>query len=327
MCCLAVVVVSSVLFAEDLGEGLRLFDAGKYAEAKVYFTDHLQSHPDCPEALYYLGRLESDGAASQSYFRTLWSKHPRHGLADDALYAICQYHYAKGYYITAMKMYRDLVSSYPESGYVDDAAYWIGGCYLAIDQPDSALQIFQSFASEYADSDWRGPALLGVGDALFAQGKYQEAIQAYHRLAVSPVDSNFSSAALYRLGQCHERLGEESSAQEQYDRLIEKYPHSLEARLISGRQEEKAVSAVTRREMYTIQVGAFARKENAIRLHDRLARLGYEVSLAAKQGEGGKTLHVVRVGTYDSREAADKVARRIEREEGVQPQVFMKDGN
>lgn len=315
-------ILSPGVHAEDVEHGLNLYSTGRFDEAKRFFTEFLQSNPDHPEALFYLGKLELDGAASQKQFRTLWIKHPHHSLADDALYAVCQYHYAKGYYVSSGRMYRDLVKSYPESEYADDAAYWAASCHLVAERPDSALMDWRTFVAAYPNSDLHDWAILGIGDALFALNRYDEAISEYKRILQTSSARELKPSALYRLGQCYEYLKQSETARGYYDRIIEEYPQSLEGSSLTGQRERKTDSPHQGNQVYIIQVGAFAHKQNAIRLHDRLARKGYEIEMVSKFRADGTQLHAVQIGTFTMKEDAQVVVERLEREERLQPRII-----
>jgi TolA-binding protein len=317
-------ILSTLLVAEDVQQGVSFFVEGRYDEAKALFESFLQSHPDHPEALFYLGRLETDGAAAQKYFRTVWTKHPNHPLADDALLTMCQYHFAKGYYVTAGKRYRDLVKTYPESEYADDATYWSGTCYLVAERPDSALMEWRSLLTTHPQSELRDWAVLGVGDALMALNKANDALSEYKRIVDSSTDQQVQSAALYRLGQCHESLQHSATAREYYNRVIQEYPQSYEGAILTGQRQKTSGSFPQANHTYTIQVGAFAHKANAIRLHDALSQKGYDVEVVSKNTESGTLLHAVQIGTYVMKEDAQVVVERLEREERLQPRIISK---
>ena len=308
----------------ELEKGLNLYDSGQFEEARVFFETYLETHPDHPEALYYLGTLEMDGAKSQKYFRTLWINHPIHPFAADALFAICQYHYAKGYYITAGKMFQDLVKNYPESDVADDATYWSALCHLVAQHPDSALFMWQTFLKDYPKSNMYDWAVLGVGDALFALTKYDDACREYRKIVDSPFGEDLKCTALYRLGNCYERLGDSASAQKCYDTIVEQFPHCYERILIKGHVRNEHDSGRRVSETYSLQIGAFVHKENAIKLQNVLSGKGYEVTITSKYKDDGTLLHAVHVGSYSTKEQAQSVAERLEREEGFQPHIVPK---
>ncbi|MBI4716063.1 MAG: SPOR domain-containing protein, partial [Nitrospirae bacterium] len=63
---------------------------------------------------------------------------------------------------------------------------------------------------------------------------------------------------------------------------------------------------------YTVQVGAFAEKENALRLMDRLKRDYLDVVMVPHETPRG-TLFRVRIGAENDERKIQKVARRLER--------------
>ena len=310
--------------ASQVSKGVELVKNGRYVEAKALFEKHLDSHPDDPEAFFYLGTLEIDATKSQKFFRNLWIYHPHHPLADNALYAICQYHYAKGYYVSAGKMFRDLVETYSESEYADDASYWSASCYLAAEKPDSALTEWQAFLSTYPKSDLHDWAILGTGDAFFALGKYNEAVTEYRKIIDVLFNKDLKSTALHRLGQCYEHLGESETAQKYYDRILEECPQSYERILIVGQREKHFDDNIREGEVYTVQVGAFAHKENAVKLHDMLSQGGYKPEIVMKYKDDGTVLHAVQVGSYNSKDEARIVTERLKKEKGLNPRVLLK---
>ena len=307
-----------------MDKGIEFFNRGRYKEAKALFERYVESHPEDPEAFFYLGKVETDGTQSQRYFRTVWMHHPTHPYADDALYAICQYHYAKGYYVTAGKMFRNLIKTYPESEYSDDAAYWSASCYLASERPDSALAEWRAFSTSYPESDFFEWAVLGRGDALFALNKFSEAISEYEHIVDSFFTGDVKRIALYRIGQCNERLGNSEDAQKFYNRVMKEFPQGSEWILIGGARKQPSSSDQREEDGFTVQVGAFAHKENAIKLHDILSQKGYEVKIITKFKEESTVLHAVQVGTYRSREEAEITAERLEKEEKLNTQIVSK---
>ena len=320
--CLLGILMSHFLHAADVEEGVSLFQAGRFAEAKIFFEELLQLHPDQPEALFYLGRLESDGASSQKYFQMICDLHPTHDFADDSFYALCQYRYAKGYYVSAGMMFRDLLATYPHSEYADDAMYWSGSCHLVAEHPDSALAAWRLLVTDHPESEWRVWAELGIGDALSARKKIREAIDQYRRILESSSGPDLTGAVLYRLVQCHESLGDSAAARTYFDRIVEEYPDSYEGLMLAGRRNQTPPHPVQKQQFYTVQVGAFAHKENAIRLHDRLAAQGYDVAIVTKTGDDGTLLHAVQIGSFQMKEDAQVILERLEQEERLQPEII-----
>jgi cell division septation protein DedD len=61
---------------------------------------------------------------------------------------------------------------------------------------------------------------------------------------------------------------------------------------------------------YTVQVGVFVEADNAESLRDDLANRGYHASVKTADSEGTKT-HRVRVGSYLTREEAERASREM----------------
>ena len=121
-----------------------LFEAGKYKEAKKAFLAREPKNPDDPVVMYYLGRLNADGAGSRRIFERLLQKYPDHGLADDALLELAEADFAHpaGTYLTARKRYRQLMQDYVDSPHIAMAHYRVGLTFMAVHQPDSAKAAF-----------------------------------------------------------------------------------------------------------------------------------------------------------------------------------------
>jgi rare lipoprotein A len=68
--------------------------------------------------------------------------------------------------------------------------------------------------------------------------------------------------------------------------------------------------AVTRQTGYTLQVGSFSDKRNAVTLKNRLNGVTSD-SYVSKVNVGGETFYRVRVGSFTSREAATRAATQV----------------
>ena len=153
-----------------------LFEAGRFDAAKAAFERRLETRPNDPEALYYLGRLSSSGALSRRFFERLLVVHSKHALADDALFELAEADYGggQGLYITARRRYRRLLSSHPESPLAPRAHYRVGLTFLITRKPDSAAVAFRAVLDRFPTSDVRALAHLGIVDAN-DQGNHREA--------------------------------------------------------------------------------------------------------------------------------------------------------
>ena len=178
--CLLFPIVS--LLAERLAwaadDPVALFEAGKFEEAKQAFVKVVSRDPDDPVAMYYLGRLSTEGAQSRRYFTRLLQKYPRHSLADDAQFELAETDFADpaGLYLSARSRFRQLLAEFPDSPHTAMAYYRIGLTFLVVNQPDSAIAAFD-FAQGRNDPDVIPQARLGTLEALLMKGQKDLVLQ------------------------------------------------------------------------------------------------------------------------------------------------------
>jgi len=72
---------------------------------------------------------------------------------------------------------------------------------------------------------------------------------------------------------------------------------------------------------YSIQVGAFLNKDNAIRMASILGKKGYSANIVKFNDEKGRVWHTVRIGEYASRRVAKKHAKDFSSRQGLDSTV------
>jgi cell division protein FtsN len=85
-----------------------------------------------------------------------------------------------------------------------------------------------------------------------------------------------------------------------------------ETEILDQRGPRRAREAVT----YTVQIGAFARMEDAYRVRDAYAAKDYEPYVLATRAEG-KVIYRVRVGTFNNRSDARRMALKLKSHEDI----------
>lgn len=178
---LACLVFGALLLAfsfADAEEGVALFQAGKFGEARSVFEETLKAHPNDPVALFYMGRLTSEAARSRGFFQSVIAKHPEHDLADDAHFELAEMDFAQGLYVTARRKLRALLASYPQTNLQGQVHYRVGLTFLAIHQPDSAMASFERVKTlPGVDLQTLGHARLGLLEAHLQKGQQHEALR------------------------------------------------------------------------------------------------------------------------------------------------------
>jgi DedD protein len=82
-------------------------------------------------------------------------------------------------------------------------------------------------------------------------------------------------------------------------------------------RELDATAGSQDRQGMAVQVGSFASRNNAERLVGQLAQAGYDAFMHGEVS-GGRTIWRVRVGTYETRDEADRLLKTLTEEEGLQ---------
>ncbi|MBU0972471.1 MAG: tol-pal system protein YbgF [Proteobacteria bacterium] len=105
-----------------------------------------------PSQLYQKARtllLEGDLANAAQLFETFVAQHPRHSLADNAMYWLGECHYSSGQYAKAVTVFKSLVKTYPKAEKVPDALLKTGYAYLSMDDPNRAQHYLKLVLTKY----------------------------------------------------------------------------------------------------------------------------------------------------------------------------------
>ncbi|MBN1480522.1 outer membrane protein assembly factor BamD [candidate division KSB1 bacterium] len=200
---------------ERMREGIRLFEKGKYFDAKTQFRIITLSHS---------GSLAADTA--QFY------------------YAEC--HFNMKEYILSASEYERLIKVYPNSEFVDNAKYKLGLSYFklspkySLDQEYTILATrhFQEFLEDYHTSDlvvevetYLLQARNKLAQKVYASAEiyrkmsYFEAANIYYNKVMEEYyDTEFAPRALYWIGECNRRLDDYQTALGAFDDFLQRYP-------------------------------------------------------------------------------------------------------
>jgi len=208
-------IKSNATLAERMEYGMKLFEKGKYFDAKTQFRVITLSHSgnmDAAKAQFYLGEC----------------------------------HFNMKEYILAASEYERLIKVYPGSEWVDDAKHKLGLSYFklspkyALDQEYTlkAITEFQEFLEDYPGS----PLTEEVEkDLVAARNKlarkvyesaeiyrkmtyYNSAIIYFNKVLEDYYDTPFAPEALFWIGECDRRLHKYNEALEAFADFIKKYP-------------------------------------------------------------------------------------------------------
>jgi len=209
-------IKSNATLDERMAYGMKLFEKGKYFDAKTQFRVITLSHSgnlDAAKAQFYLGEC----------------------------------HFNMKEYILAASEYERLIKVYPGSEWVDDAKHKLGLSYYklspkySLDQAYTlkAITEFQEFLEDYPDSPLNGEV---EKDLVAARNKlarkvyesaeiyrkmtyYNSAIIYYNKVLEEYYDTPFAAEALFWIGECDRRMHKHNNALEAFSEFIKKYPN------------------------------------------------------------------------------------------------------
>ncbi len=317
------------IFAQTLDDAIKHYKTGELGEAKRILLNQLAEDPENPEILFYLGKVEVKGELSRRYFQDVTDHCPDWINSDEAELLICQYEFGKGMHVTTVDLTEKFEGRFPLSEMVPEVL-WISGCsFLAMDQPDSALLRFEEIIRSFSGSNWVDWAQLARGDCFFADENYNQAIAEYNKILDNRKDSEVFPFALSGLVKCFSQLQDSEKALLYYNLLKERYPNSLESiespaeRMSLKNSRDKIQAERLAGVKYTIQLGVFGIKENALKLRSRFEKQGYSVAIKSKI-ISGKKYYVVRLGSFTFYDKALELKKKLESQTGESYRIVIR---
>ena len=317
-------------FAQTSNNVIKHYQSGELGEAKRILLNQLAEDRENPKILFYLGKMEEKGELSRKYFEDVTDRFPDWINSDKAELLLCKYEFCKGMHVATVDLAERLELNFPQNEMIPEAL-WIWGCaLLAMDQSDSALLQFDKIMKSFPASNWAGWAQLGKGDCHFADENYNQAVVEYNKVLDGGKDSGVFPFALSGLVSCFNQLENAEKALLYYNLLKERYPNSLEsvenpAEKMSPKSKTKDKTQAERLAgvKYTIQLGVFGIKENALRLRSRFEKQGYSIVIKSKV-ISGKKYSVVQLGLFTSYEEALKLKKTLESQTNESYRIVIK---
>lgn len=200
-----------------------------------------------------------------------------------------------------------------DRGAGDEALYLRGVSAMKLRDWELARAALTRLVEEHPTSRWAPHGWLALGDSWAGSGHPERALEVYERVLREGRAGHLTPQALFRLGKVQRELGLWAEARASLEQAARAAPDSVDAlqakELLSGDDF-----------FFTVQVGSFITRANALRLAQELQRRGYpaEVSEAVMQG---KRFHRVRIGRFAKRAEAQAQAQRLG-EDGFPSRIF-----
>jgi len=183
----------------------------------------------------------------------------------------------------------------------DKTLYFLGLVYIKNGSYSKARIFLRKLVRRFPNSRLHGRSLVKLADTYFLQKDYENAAELYQEIKRRNSRSNDMPLVLLRLTQIASHQGDWERKNEYIQYMKEKYPGCLEMKFI------KILEGYG--DFFTIQIGAFNEKKNALCLCDDLSKK-YKTYIEKEQRDG-RTIYKVRAGKWKNRHDARKIAAQL----------------
>ena len=211
-----------------------------------------------------------------------------------------------------------LIKKYPN----DPGVKYLFG--LTLMDGDSAIEVYEEIVNKHSSSKYSEGALSKIGQYLYSRGLYTQASQHLRKFIFRHPQSKDLSRMMGMLLRSFDATGELDSAQFFVDQYFKKHPKQYfiknelgyipdSIKRIIIKEEEivkKAITISLNQGNWMVQVGAFGNRNNAVNIKEKLIKGGYSVSINTL-ASSKKTLFVVRVGPFESRQSAKNKGQEL----------------
>lgn len=228
--------------------------------------------------------------------------------AEPAAVLAAQYALAKGDGPAALKAASACVEQMNSEAAGSEAQWLLAQSELLAGQPREAMER-ADWLSRNAAEPYKSRGLFAQAQCALALRDTAEALRLF-KICTRNSKHEVAPAAYLEMGALHEARGESERAMHYLTLYRESYPRGLMPQFdfsTGGSSRADAMAGV----QYTIQVGVFGDRSNAVRLSDQLKRAGHKSELVPRTISGQKYT-AVWVGRYSSQSEAQEARKRLE---------------
>lgn len=205
----------------------------------------------------------------------------------------------------------------------------LGALYLqalVTDDAQKAVELYKRIRARYAGTREAEEATLRIGQYYFSRGLYVSARKQFLELIDAHPKSDLAGEAMYFAATCLCASGKIESCHTELRDFLAQYPRSRLAKM--AREDLKEIGGATngnrpvtpanlekRAGNYTLQVGAFSQANNALKLRDYFSRRSVHADIRKKTVDG-RTMYLVWVGSFASKEDARSLGEKLKKEHG-----------
>ncbi len=199
---------------------------------------------------------------------------------------------------------------FPLSQYSSEAKYLSGLSYLKLKEYEKAEGVFKGLCEKRRSKD---KFYLGWANCCYLQENWDEAVFVLKEALLRFGGTELKGAIYFKLAKSNQKKGEWATAKYYWTKLMRGFPEGLEAK--------QAKEILAKGEFYfTVQVGAFADRDNAQKVKYRLTQQNYPAYISVIDKKEGK-FYRLRVGRFDLRKTAEAIKKNLEKE-GYNPSIY-----
>ncbi|MBI3050423.1 MAG: transglycosylase SLT domain-containing protein [Acidobacteria bacterium] len=223
-------------FRLELGRAERLFDAGRWAQARPAYAELAAAATGDERELvairlaacdYQLGRHRASRDGLRPYLKSasreaevrFWYLSATRGLGDHAGY---------------VALVRELVADHPESRWAEEALNDLASHYIRLEDEDAADQVLRELMRRFPRGRHTDRAAWKVGWRAYRQGQYGDASRTFELAAATFPRADYRPSWLYWAARSRDRLHEPAAATALYRVVAADYLNSYYGRLASA---------------------------------------------------------------------------------------------
>lgn len=210
---------------------------------------------------------------------------------------------------------------------------------------ERAVQFYQQFIQRFPSSKYADKALLKLAQYYYAVGSYIAAREYFDNLIAQFPTSSAIPLATYSAARCLLAMGYSDSAEKELKELLKQFPnspykilaqHDLALQREQTQDKNAAKAAASDKDnfdkliqfsqyqgRYTLQIGAFGNRDNAMKLKESFSRQGYDVSITTKY-LSDQLLYLVWLGEFETEDQARRFAADLKNRHDISFQVVRK---
>ena len=334
-CCLVVIAAQLSSFAYN-GDNItpstaeelyhqckQAFSEGDFARATPNIGLFLSLYPESDRAreiLFMQAFLQLAIDTAMEMYRFIIERYPDSEWAAKSLFQLGQCYYLQGNYDKALDHYGKIIVSYPKDETYWPARYWKCRSLIAKGDYEEAVGALLSLKDTDSAETGKDMVLLSLGNCYLGMKRYEDATATCRSLIQSMPDSQQIPSAYLMLAMGLQNLDRLEEAETFYQKVAKDHPQSIEAQqarqilqtISPAKDKDKKsapASSVRSSPYFTIKVGAFSNKRNAMNLTNQLKKKGYTVSIVT--ASDGSSLCKVMVGKFRTRSAALEAAHKL----------------